>query len=155
MRLRFATTCAYKRATLCLALLGLITLAGCGDKTTPRYPVNGSVRVDGQAANGVMVIFCPVDAAPDVMKERPFGFTEPDGSFKLTTLKPADGAFAGHYKIIFQWPEKAAKPLSDGGRSMGGADRLQGRYMNLAKSQITADIKAGTNDLPPFELKTH
>ncbi len=138
-------------ALLVLALLGLV---GCGDGKISRYPINGSVNVDGKPAAGVMVIFCPVGGSPELQKMRPFGITDADGKFQLTLIEKADGAPAGQYKVLMQWTLKSDVPAQGGGVQMG-PDRLQGRYMNLEKSQFTVDVKAGTNDLPPFELKTH
>jgi hypothetical protein len=130
-----------------------MAIVGCGEKGIPCNVVHGSVNVDGKPAEGAMVIFCPVGGSEQVQKTRPFGFTESDGKFELLTVKKGDGAPAGDYKVIIQWPAKTT-PNGDGGRSMGG-DRLQGRYMNLEKSQLTATVKQGVNDLPPFELKSH
>lgn len=130
-----------------------MAIAGCGDGKIGRYAVNGSVNVDGKPAAGVMVIFCPVSGSEELKKMRPFGITEADGKFQLTSVQKADGAPAGQYKVLMQWPAQSREPSRDGGVQMG-PDRLQGRYMNLEKSQFTVEVKSGTNDLPPFELKS-
>jgi hypothetical protein len=142
-----------KRVLLPALLVAVSAVSGCGEKGLALYPVHGSVNVDGKAAGGVMVIFCPVGGSEKVQKTRPFGFTESDGKFELTTDKKADGAPAGDYKVVAQWPAKSSGN-SDNSRSTGG-DRLQGRYINLEKSQITVTVKQGPNDVPPFELKSH
>lgn len=135
-----------------LALIGFIVLAGCGEKGIARYPVHGAVHIDNAPADGVMVVFCPVGGSEEVQKTRPFGFTDAEGKFELTTIKKGDGAPAGDYKVLAQWPAKSSNSM--GSRSTGG-DRLQGRYMNLEKSQIKVTVKEGTNDVPPFDLKSH
>jgi hypothetical protein len=152
MRLSNSSLGVAGRVKFGLALTGLMVLAGCGEKGMSRYPVHGSVNVDNKPAEGVMVVFCPVGGSDEVQKTRPFGFTDREGKFELTTVKKGDGAPAGDYKVIAQWPAKSSSN-SDGGRSLGG-DRLQGRYMNLDKSQIKATVKQGSNDVPPFELKS-
>jgi hypothetical protein len=134
-------------------LAGLIAASGCGDGKIPRYPVHGSVNIDGRPADGAMVIFCPVGGSEAVQKTRPFGFTGPDGKFELTTLNKADGSPTGEYKVLIQWPANAQEEATAGRRTLG-ADRLNGRYMNLQKTQLTATIKDGPTDLPPFELKS-
>jgi|SRR4051812_154645 hypothetical protein len=134
------------------ALMGLTALAGCGEKGIARYPVHGAVHIDNAPADGVMVVFCPVGGSEQVQKTRPFGFTDAEGKFELTTIKKGDGAPAGDYKVLAQWPAKSSSSMGDS-RSTGG-DRLQGRYMNLEKSQIKVTVKEGTNDVPPFELKS-
>jgi hypothetical protein len=141
------------RALLGLVLVGLLATAGCGDGKIRRYPINGSVNVDGKPTAGVMVIFCPVGGSEELQKMRPFGITEADGKFQLTSVQRADGAPLGQYKVLMNWPEQSRGPSRDGIQEMG-PDRLQGRYMNLNKCQFTVDVKSGANDLPPFELRS-
>ena len=144
---------AVRRAPLGFALAALLGLPGCGDDgKIGRYPVNGSVSVDGKAAAGAVTFFCPVGGPPELQKLRPMGVTDTDGKFQLTSFEKGDGAPAGQYKVIIMWP-KSGPPAQDGSVQMG-PDRLQNRYMNLEKSQLTAEVKAGNNDLPPFDLKT-
>ncbi len=153
MRLVVQNLSMAQRAIIVLGLVGILATAGCGDKGLGICLVNGSVNVDGRAAAGVMVIFCPVGGSPEVQKLRPFGITEIDGKFQLTSDQKGDGAPAGQYKVLMQWPAQSAGPSRDGGVQMG-PDRLQGRYMNLEKCQFTVEVKTGTNDVPPFELKS-
>lgn len=129
----------------------LVALAGCGDGKIARYPVTGSVTIDGKPAEGVMVIFCPVGGSEELQKQRPFGFTGADGSFELTTVSKADGSPAGEYKVLAQWPAKVSDGRDGGGL---GPDRFRGRYMNLATTQLTAAIQEGPTELPPFDLKS-
>ena len=56
---------AYFVVTLSLSAAGLSTLAGCGDGKIRTYPVTGTVLVDGQPADGAMVIFCPVEGSEE------------------------------------------------------------------------------------------
>jgi hypothetical protein len=128
------------------ALLSLVALNGCGDDGLATYSVTGSVKVDSKPAEGAMVIFCPVDGSGELSKLRPFAHSGPDGTFEVTTFDPGDGAPAGSYKVIIQWP---TKPSEDDRR--GSVDRLRGRYMDLERSQLTAKVE-GDTELPPFEL---
>ena len=153
MRLPILRFDATWRLKFGLVLAGLLVIAGCGDKGIACYPVHGSVLVDSKPADGAMVIFCPVGGSEQVQKSRPFGFTESDGKFELLTVKKGDGAPAGDFKVLIQWPAKSSSN-DPNSRSTGG-DRLQGRYMNLEKSQIKVTVKEGSNDIPPFELKSH
>jgi hypothetical protein len=140
------------RATLYLGAAGILAVTGCGDGKIGRNKINGSVNVDGKPTGGVMVIFCPVGGSPELQKMRPFGFTGNDGKFELTSVEKGDGAPEGQYKVLMQWPGTSGD-ARDGGGTMG-PDKLKGRYMNLEKSQFTVDVEPGTNDLPPFELKS-
>ena len=154
MRLNYREPVLWPRAWVSLALGGVLLLAGCSDGKISRYPINGSVNVDGKPADGVMVIFCPVGGSPELQKMRPFSITGPDGKFQLTSIEKGDGAPAGQYKVLMQWTAPPSGGDTRDGGVTTGPDRLRGRYMNLEKSQFTVDVKSGTNDVPPFELKS-
>src|SRR4051812_46804221 len=133
-------------------LIALIAVSGCGDTGIKRIPVHGSVNVDGQPADGVRVIFCPVGGSEEMQKKyRPSGVTGPDGKFTLMTITKDDGAPAGEYKVIAQWlgntTDKFGRP------AVGDVDKFQNRYMDLQKSQIQAKV-TGPTDLPPFDFKS-
>jgi hypothetical protein len=126
-----------------LVLIGLTLLSGCGgDGKIARYPVAGTVLVDGKPAEGVVIVFCPVSGTDEFMKERPFGTTDAEGKFTLMTFDPDDGAPAGDYKVLAQLPK-------------GDADLLKGRYFKLNDAKLTATVETGTNELPPFTLTSH
>lgn len=154
----------YNRSTLTVDLrwlvvaVGLALVAGstgCGDGKIRRYPVTGTVLVDGKPAQGAMVIFCPTSGSDEVMKHRPFGVTGTDGKFQLTTLEKADGAASADYKVLVQWLGGGSAPVDDGrGGIELGPDRLRGRYMNLERSELVAAVKDAPVELPPFELKS-
>jgi hypothetical protein len=137
-----------------LCFLGLLTLAGCGGRI-PLYPVTGKILVDGKPAPGAMVIFCPISGSDEFMRERPIGFADADGTFRLTTFVLDDGAPAGEYKVIARWaPNNPTSQNEDPGRARRPPDRLKGKYFNLEKTPLTATITKGTNELPPLELSS-
>jgi hypothetical protein len=138
---------SHLRVATPLVILSLVSASGCGDGELATYSVTGAVNVDNKPAEGAMVIFCPTEGSEDLLKLRPYAYTGPDGKFQLSTFDQKDGAPAGNYKVIIQWPGKP----TGGERSASGADRLRGRYMNLERSQLTAKIEDDT-ELPPFEL---
>jgi hypothetical protein len=134
--------------TLCplLPALALAAAAGCGrgDSPVAVHPVSGQVRYAGEPAAGVQVFFYPTSAptVPDIPMN-PRAVTGPDGRFTLTTYADGDGAAAGGYQVILLWPP------AKGGES--DTDRLLGWY-DVAHSKLTAQVQAGENKLPPFEL---
>jgi hypothetical protein len=155
-RMHLATVCRRNQRQVMtgFAMAAALTLAGCGgDGKIARYPVQGGVNIDGKPTAGVMVIFCPTDGPPDVQKLRPTGITGADGKFQLISVTPNDGAPAAHYKVLIQWPAGTGKPDA-AGNVAGGEDRLHNRYMMLDQSPFSVEIKSGTNDLPPFEVKS-
>jgi hypothetical protein len=133
----------------------LLTAAlGCGsdDGRLTVYPVTGAVNVGGKPAPGAKVFLNPVDETrrgPGM--PMPTGTVGPDGKFKLNSYAEGDGAPAGDYHVAIVWPEKPKRsttsleppPLED---------RLKNRYAVPDASGLTATVKEGPTDLPPFEL---
>ena len=106
----------------------------------PVHPVKGSVTVAGQPAVGAFVLFTPVNEVPDATDPRPRAEVEPDGSFAVSTYGSRDGAPAGEYIVTIKWTDRDEP------------DRLQGRYADATTSTLRANIKEGSNELPPFKL---
>jgi hypothetical protein len=143
-----------RRAAQLFVILGLVTANGCGDGRIERYPVEGTVLVDGQPADGALVFFCPVNASGELENLRPSGKADASGKFTLTTIDFGDGAPAGEYKVLAQWPSPT--PVVDDGRdgrgTRPGPDRLKKKYYNLDTTPLTAIIEEKSNELSPFEL---
>jgi len=139
-------------ARLWLLLAGAFCCCSCSSDGPPLYPVQGKVLLKGQPLAGATVTFRPKQGDPKQLPST--GFTDDDGSFHLETGKRA-GAPAGDYDIIIiQSRPVAAK--SDKAISMepqSTIDALHGAYATPAKSRLTATVKAGSNELPPFDLK--
>jgi hypothetical protein len=81
-----------------VALLGMLSPFGCGydDGIGKRFPVSGKVTYKGQPLKTGTVNFFPEDtktARPAV------GEIQEDGSYRLTTQTPGDGAMGGKYKV--------------------------------------------------------
>jgi hypothetical protein len=111
------------------------------------------VRVDGQPAKGAVVVFHP-KADDSLTAQRPSGVVGADGAFTLSTTQPGDGAAAGEYVVTIVWPEEREPPSTLSMEPPPEApDRLQGRYADRARSGLSAVVKPGTNQLPPFEIK--
>jgi hypothetical protein len=142
------------RIYACLVGLVVLLVGGCGDGKITRYPVSGTVLVNGQPAEGAQIVFCPVSPGPELENFRPAGFTDSAGKFSLTTIDSTDGAPAGQYKVLVKWLAQSAS-TDDGRGGRGGPrgpDRLKGKYYNLDTTPLSATIEEKANDLPPFEL---
>src|SRR5947209_3031632 len=84
------------RRVVLLAALGLA--AGCGGPHTP-VRVEGVVTLDGNPVEGAAISF--LSEAGDGKEGRmAYGTTDGEGVFRLTTLKPDDGALPGTYKVL-------------------------------------------------------
>ena len=86
-----------------VALLSVV-LNGCGGRTRP---VRGVITLEGTPVAGATVVFMPEDQDG----RRPAsGFTSSDGTFRLTTYQPNDGALPGKYRVLIQKTEAAKDP---------------------------------------------
>jgi hypothetical protein len=131
---------------VCVSGFCLILFA-CGNKygDHPPYPTSGRVLVNGQPANGARVTF---HHEGDWGRKSivPQGVTDEDGRFVLSTYGVGDGAPAGDYRVVVEWPAYRR------GRNVG-PDQLAGKFAKQESSGLKAQIKEGNNELPPFELK--
>lgn len=128
-----------------VALVGLLAVAaGCGDGKPRLYPVTGSVTVKGRPADGAVVRLYPAAGGPHM----PAGVVQADGSFKLTTFLPDDGAPAGDYKVTVTW-----RPAKKTTMDPDGPDRLNGRYADAVSTRLTATVDAGPTTLPAITLE--
>jgi hypothetical protein len=146
----------FDAATAVFALFWLTTLVGCGDGNIDTYPVAGTVMVDNKPADGAMVIFVPTSTAPEAQRKRPFGIADGQGKFSLTTFEQGDGAPAGQYKVLIQWPAATTQASQQQGGRRGslGPDRLKGKYFNLENTKFTATVEEQSNELQPFQLQS-
>jgi hypothetical protein len=157
MRPRPSYFCHVSRLVCALSAVSVLGITGCGDGKIKRFPVTCTVNVDGKPAAGAMVIFCPVDGPPELMRQRPAGITDASGKFQLTTLGTNDGVPAGKYKVLVQWPSGNPEQAdsSSGVPALGrGPDRLKHKYYNLDHTPLAATIEPETKELPPFELQS-
>ena len=61
---------------------------------------------------------------------------------------------AGQYVVTIIWPEEEKKVKAIGTEPPPDRpDRLRGKYADQAKALLTAEVKAGTNQLEPFHLE--
>lgn len=129
------------------SMLGMLSACG-GNKGPKLYPVKGSVRINGAPAKDVNIVFIP-DAAPEAGTTplSPSAVTEEDGSFRLMSFKPGDGAPAGDYKVTVIYP------MNRFNKHQSGIDRLREKFSNPKTSGLTAKVEAKNNELPPLDLK--
>src|SRR5438477_10167409 len=86
-----------RRFTRAAALLLLPLVSGCG-RSGP-YPVEGKVVwEDGSPAKELAMAQVVFDLPEMQISSR--GSIQPDGTFRLTTYKPNDGAMPGEYKVM-------------------------------------------------------
>jgi len=125
-------------------------LVGCGKAGPSLVPVKGTITVDGQPAEGAVLIFHPAGGKGSIASAA----ADTNGAFVITSNGTA-GVVAGSYKVTATWPDPAKKPKVTLGSSPEDApDLLEGRYVSVDKSPTTVEITAATKELPPIALTT-
>jgi hypothetical protein len=143
--------------------------SGCGNPAG-YFPVSGKVVYKGEPASGATVYFHPIDGTVNPGKTIPYAIAGQDGGFYLTCDGVGDGCPPGKYAVLVEWrgkpdlqvmePKQApakgkgkAKDFSTNKQvAREGVDRLKGRYFDIAKPLLRAEVLARTNTLPAFEL---
>jgi len=111
----------------------------------PLHPASGRVTVNGKPVAGV-VITLHGTAGPDAQKFVPAATSDADGSFRVGTFTPSDGAPEGEYAMTCVWPKSASADA-------GEVDQLRGRYAGAARSKLKVTIHPGDNQIPPLTLR--
>ncbi len=135
---------------------------GCGNKSG-YYTVEGQVLYKGEPAAGAVVYFHPEGSGAPSSTAVPFGIVEDDGRFSLICDGAGNGCPPGRYAVLVEWRDKTGTgvvPVKTAGkgevlkrsRVRSGPDRLGGRYLDISKPLIHAEVLPRTNTLGPFEL---
>jgi hypothetical protein len=121
--------------TLACLLVSAAVVAGCGKAKAVK--TNGRVTLDDQPVEGALVRFIPVDAAKGSVAS---GVTGSDGTFRLTTTNPNDGAVPGDYIVTVTLEERREAPPGMAGGPQGGmrpgemADQFKGLISDQKKA---------------------
>jgi hypothetical protein len=125
------------------------------------YPTDGIVTYQGKPAVGARVTLFPV--ARTQGRVFPTAKVAADGTFKLTTYEPEDGAPVGKYKVTIvrgqleadEYAELAKNNTPEQVKRIAdkmAQDPLYSKYSNPRESGLTAEITDGPNRLE-FKLK--
>lgn len=83
-------------------------ISGCGGAGgLERFPVEGTVTVNGAPAERVVVLLHHADESTPGSYRFPTAVTTADGSFRISSIGEADGAIKGTYKVTFTWLSSA------------------------------------------------
>jgi hypothetical protein len=134
--------------------VGLVLLAGCGDKAKV-VPVSGRVTINGKPAAGVSVTFQPIAPAGSAETgPAAGGKTDGDGRFTLTALSGESGAWVGKHKVLFDQFGAAAgelDPRPGRGGSGGSVNKIPFKY-NRDSQEAFEVLAEGTTEAN-FDLK--
>lgn len=141
------------RSVVSLFILITPFMAGCGGESLT--PVSGKVMVNGKPAVGAAVMFFP-EGSTDLKTMPGSGVVGADGTFSISS-GTVPGMKPGKYIVTVVWPDPAKAPTP--AQRMAGAnpndapDVLGGRYATKEKSTLRAEVKSGSTQLEPFDLK--
>ena len=83
---------------MCIAAAAAVVVAGCGGGKQPTYRAGGKVSfADGKPLPGGWVSFRSLNSDKKISAR---GSIQSDGTFKLTTYKPNDGAVEGQHQAM-------------------------------------------------------
>lgn len=88
----------YAPRLVALLLIATTGLIGCskGSARPKVIPVSGTIKFKGAPVPNATVTFLPEGSSP----RNPFGTTDANGNFKLTSYDTDDGAVAGDYVVV-------------------------------------------------------
>jgi hypothetical protein len=83
-------------------LFAVLTLATAGCRPADEFaPVNGRLRIRGEPAANVLVVFTPESTA-DHVAPRSVGVTEDDGRYTLRSEQNRAGAVVGRHRVTLE-----------------------------------------------------
>jgi hypothetical protein len=131
-----------RQCQLAAGMLLACLLTGCWGSGL--FPVEGQVEwKDGTSAKdlaGSLVFFELAEKQASAQ-----GIIQPDGSFRLSTLNPNDGATAGEHTVLLI--EVGRKPLGGPDSSNLAPSKIDSRYATPTTSDLRATVKPGTNKI--------
>ncbi|MCC6510820.1 MAG: carboxypeptidase regulatory-like domain-containing protein [Pirellulaceae bacterium] len=153
-----------------LLLVPLLVIAGCGGGAERPVSAGGKVSFKGKPVEGALVTFMAKGDGRSATAK-----TEADGTFKLTTVTPNDGALPGEYTVTIAKVEMKNQPQGgvvdinsgDPGAAYSQAmsasasnqmhklqkDLLPGKYGNAATSGLTQKVTKGEENNFTFDLQ--
>ena len=123
-----------------------LLLVGCGSggPSVALHEVRGRLEFGGKPPAGAQVVLHP-ETAEWPLDSLPGATVGDDGSVRVGTVEPGDGAPAGTYVATVQW----FRVGPDG--SVGG-NVLPAKYAAASTSPLRVTVEAAANELPPLKL---
>lgn len=152
-----------KQSVVVLAVVTvLVPSSGCGNPAG-FFPVSGKVLYKGEPASGAVVYFHRVSGEPIAKPSIPYGVVDEAGRFDLACDGVGHGCPPGSYAVLVEWRDlsgdgvvpvkaKGKTNLVKRSRVRSGADRLKGRYFDLNKPLLHAEVQPGSNPSQAFDL---
>jgi hypothetical protein len=117
----------------------------------------------GEPASGAVVYFHREGGSAGANQGIPYGVVDDGGRFDLACDGVGYGCPPGNYAVLVEWRDLAGDgvvPVKTKGkiklvkrsRVRSGPDRLKGRYFDISKPLLHAEVKPVSNPSPSFEL---
>jgi len=141
----------YGNVINCFMVSGWLALLGCGGGAVGPS-VKGQVLLDGQPVADARVEFQGKGGRTAV--------TDKDGNFELDGKSPYQTVQPGTYKVtVTKYVDASGQSIPADQYEMlkmtGKAKQsLPRKYAELSSTDLSAEVKAGKNELKPFELKS-
>ncbi|MFO0821295.1 MAG: carboxypeptidase-like regulatory domain-containing protein [Pirellulales bacterium] len=137
-------------SSLVVPLIVVLTLlvAGCSrEKREPVAPAAGKIQWDGKPLAEATVVFHRLEGEGRSLTVR----TLNDGTFRLTTHEPNDGAPPGRYAVTVELRDW----VRDGDEAVrSGRNLLPPKYASPRTSGLECVIAEGDNQLPVWNLSS-
>jgi hypothetical protein len=134
------------------AVVGMAA-AGCGGSDGPEMAkVTGTVTYNGKPVPKGTISFQPTDPVNGAPAN---GIIDSDGSYRLQTTEPGDGARLGDYQVAIRSVEgEPDVPLDYTPKKRPPAPKslIPKKYENPMTSGLTAKVESGSNSID-FDLK--
>lgn len=149
-----------------VAAATVLASPGCTGSDRPEVvPVSGRVTYRGEPVVGATVSFLAEGASRPAT-----GMTGDDGSFRLTTFEPDDGAIPGTHRVTVTKPsteaeaavtvadlesEEYRRAMADAAKNPPKRDNggLPPKYADLRATDLAIEVKSGAANEFPIELR--
>lgn len=123
----------------------MMALAGCS-KSPEIATVNGTVKIDGKALPGALILFEPKEG-PKISSA---GVTDDNGEFHLTANDQREGALVGTHKVVIRSSAKFAVVADkegdlDESASQPKAELVPSQYTQFDRTPLEQEVSAGEN----------
>lgn len=134
---------------------GLVASLACGCGRSVRLgQVEGTVQLDGQPIDKVMVVFIPEDRH----LPQSFGITDERGHFQLRCNNKKLGAAVGNHRVMIVDAASGSTVKSRDDDPPEQAEiavsRIPAIYNRADKTPLRATVSAGSQIIPPFEIQS-
>lgn len=139
----------------CFLAVGVMFLLGCGGDGITIVPVEGTVTLDGQPLERIMVEFWPESEGP-----RSFASTDEQGHFVLTTDDgKRQGAALGTHRITLKdmtvyndkFLGRAAENMTN--NSSGKKNRIADKYSLATSTDLRQVVEKGKENVFALEVE--